>query len=62
MYIRAQQIDADVEGVPDQEHHDKQDDTCHTAAGHASHFVEHGGDNAGGESQCQQTGIGQNVA
>ena len=62
VYVRAQQIDADVHRMADEENQGKADGSHDSSAQHGSHGVDNRSDDARGQSQGQKPGVGQNVA
>ena len=62
VHICAQQINTDIERMSNDEHHQKQNKSQNTAAKHAAHFIKDRSNNTCCKSQCQQSGIGQNIA
>ena len=60
--VGAKRVDRQVQHISDQEHNNKHQHSGNGLSSHASHGVEHLGDNTGRKSKCQKPRVGQDIA
>ena len=60
--IRAESVDTDVDAVSDDKDEDEADDTDDAVPHHAADLIEYGSDNAGRETEREQTAVGKDIA
>lgn len=61
VYICSQQIDCQIQRMPDYKNNEKQNHACNIVWQHAAHLIDHRCDYSCCQSQRQQTGIGQHI-